>query len=161
MTLLATRRFGSIVRWTLTLCVVLSLCAWLLSMQWSVAACVRHNDCLAINRGCLAMSYDYGLPWSEHPGGPSFEVRRVPQYSAVLWWGSFELYDSMSVVLFVPLWAIALACGVPAAWLWVKRRTLRPTDCQKCGYDLSATPGVSKCPECGHEARGAAERPSA
>lgn len=56
-----------------------------------------------------------------------------------------------------------LACviyGLPiyGYFRWREAR-LRRGACQNCGYDLSATPGISKCPECGQARDRSAERP--
>jgi hypothetical protein len=51
--------------------------------------------------------------------------------------------------VYVPLWLLLLATGVPTALLfWRDRRRIPPGHCQTCGYDL--TGNVSgRCPECG------------
>jgi hypothetical protein len=55
----------------------------------------------------------------------------------------------------VPYWAIVLVSGTTAAagvGRLVRSRR-RPGTCNRCGYDLRATP--DRCPECGHTATGA------
>jgi hypothetical protein len=51
----------------------------------------------------------------------------------------------------IPFWFLLLAAGsFPAYWIfWSRRQRLRAKEgrCQKCGYDLRATP--ERCPECG------------
>ena len=48
----------------------------------------------------------------------------------------------------VPFWFIAAAtAALPAARLIRRLRRHRPGHCQRCGYDLRATP--DRCPECG------------
>jgi len=138
-------------RWCLTMLSVLSLLAWAFSGRWQLCVGIRDDDSIALWRGCAVLSYNYGAEWSDHAGGLAAYVGRAPPNLPMLHWGSLEWQHPFSGMfsLLIPLWAIALACGVPAAWLWAKRRRLLPTDCQKCGYDLSATPGISKCPECG------------
>jgi len=141
----------SVLRWLLTILAILSLSAWAFSWRWRMGMQLRTDDYMALSRGCLVFSYNYGVEWADHPGEPSAWIGRAHRSHPLLHWGSLEGYHPFGMVfsLAIPLWALALAFGAPAAWLWVKRRKLRPTDCQRCGYDLSATPGISKCPECG------------
>jgi len=140
-------------RWFLTVLAVLSLCAWVFTWRWRLGVSVRMGDYVGIARGCFVMSYEYGLAWAEDAGEPRFWLDRVHPNIQLLHWGSLEWgYPHSSIAVFslaVPLWALALAFGMPAAWLWVKRRKLLPTDCQKCGYDLRGL-ASGTCPECGH-----------
>lgn len=57
--------------------------------------------------------------------------------------------------LYIPLWAPAMAIGLPTAYLW-RRRLRRPGLaglCAACSYDLTGnTTGV--CPECEKPADG-------
>jgi len=140
-------------RWLLTIIAALSSATWLLSYWWEASLHLRIDDCVAIWRGCLMLSYDYRSMWADHQGEPTAWIGRTRPLPT-LYWGSFEWSHPTDMVfaLLIPLWALALASGVPAAWLWMRRRRLRPIDCQKCGYDLAATPGISKCPECGQPA---------
>lgn len=148
---LITPKIVTVLRWLLTILAGLSLFAWVFSCWLEVCVGVRDDDYVGVWRGCLSISYDYGAKWADHTGEPSAWIgrRNLP----LLHWGSLEWSyphpSSMIFIRLIPLWAIALVCGLPAAWLWAKRRRLLPTDCQKCGYDLSATPAISKCPECG------------
>ena len=49
------------------------------------------------------------------------------------------------------LWPVAVAATTtPAVWIWRRRRERKRMNhgfCQRCGYDLRATP--ERCPECG------------
>ncbi len=54
--------------------------------------------------------------------------------------------------VYVPIWIVFVAFGLPTALLWYgdRQRRTRPGHCQKCGYDLTKNEsGV--CPECGVE----------
>ncbi len=55
----------------------------------------------------------------------------------------------MVTTIAIPCWFLFLLTAAPTALLWwLDRRRIRPTHCQRCGYDL--TGNVSgRCPECG------------
>ena len=47
-----------------------------------------------------------------------------------------------------PLWLLFTLAAIPTALLWHRdRRTVKPSHCRQCGYDLRAS--KKKCPECG------------
>jgi hypothetical protein len=52
----------------------------------------------------------------------------------------------------IPWWFLTtLSAVLPLVWIWKKLRRLaryREGLCERCGYDLRATP--DRCPECGH-----------
>jgi hypothetical protein len=64
---------------------------------------------------------------------------------------SASFYDESRHIMAMPMWVLVVACSLlPAAWLYgvVRRRRRRAAGCcQRCGYDLRATP--QRCPECG------------
>jgi len=74
-------------------------------------------------------------------------------YSAGL---SASFFDERYAGIMVPWYSVALLMALgPLAWLFSagrQRRRRRAGRCQRCGYDLRATP--DRCPECG-----AAQRP--
>jgi hypothetical protein len=50
----------------------------------------------------------------------------------------------------LPQWTIASgACSLAAAAMLVTTRRVRIGECVRCGYDLSATPVLAPCSECG------------
>jgi len=137
-------------RWFLTVLAVLSLFAWLWSWWWWLSVAMRSNDLLGVARGCLALVINHDAPWADLVREPTVWFGVAPEYLPVLPFGSLEWREPLSgaTSIHVPLWVLAMAFGAPAAWLWVNRRKLRPTDCKRCGYDLRGLAG-NKCPECG------------
>ena len=52
--------------------------------------------------------------------------------------------------LVIPFSSLAALVLFSTVWFFrLDRRPLPPGHCAKCGYDLSATPAASGCPECG------------
>jgi len=140
-----TPRVITVVMWLCTLAAVASALAWLASCWWVGVLGLHAFDFIAISRGCLAVSWEYG----EHHGKPEAYVMRRHRAQYMLYWGSVARDETFQTVeIAVPLWAIGLAFGVPAGYLCAKRHRLRPTDCQACGYDLRGLKG-ERCPECG------------
>jgi hypothetical protein len=67
-------------------------------------------------------------------------------------------YVSREVTLWIPYWMLAILLALPPLWLGTihRRRQIRAArrhrgQCQRCGYDLRATP--DRCPECGTRPR--------
>ena len=64
--------------------------------------------------------------------------------------GEFEI---TSHAVYVPMWALALGCGVMPVVEFRRRRWTRQRRagglCAQCGYDLRAHAAGEKCPECG------------
>lgn len=149
-----------ILRWLLTILSAWSLIACPWSCWWWLSVAMHSDDIVGISQGCVGAGIVYDKPWADRIRPASIIFGAAPDYMPLLPFGSVESSDIWFSVT-VPLWAIALASGVPAAWLWAKRRRLRPTDCRKCGYDLSATPRNTKCPECGQIVKQSTERPRA
>ena len=52
--------------------------------------------------------------------------------------------------VYVPVWLLAIMCGVVAAALWKIGTPLGPPECLRCGYDLTGNKS-GRCPECGAE----------
>lgn len=53
-----------------------------------------------------------------------------------------------ALILILPLWVPVFIFGPIAVFLVLFPRTIPPTHCQQCGYDLTANVS-GKCPECG------------
>jgi hypothetical protein len=65
------------------------------------------------------------------------------------------------VVVVIPYWAVATLLGIllrPHRLLQLRHRH-PPGTCQKCGYDLRATP--DRCPECGEPSASISVKPTA
>jgi len=118
----------------------LVLVLWLSTLRYSIKIAVPfgyfYTSC-----GCYMAGF-YAIP-VEFTGG---EVRRVD--NPFVWW--FRPLGGVAWGDFVPLWLPLLGMGIPAVLLC--RRAGWPAGCcQRCGYDLRASP--DRCPECGTETK--------
>ena len=98
------------------------------------------------------------------PGLPEYVPRgwSFPRQLEAFRW-NFLWEDSGDILVFqVPLWAVLapLLMATAAAWKLdsLARRRARTGLCKNCGYNLSATPTASRCPECGASADEALRR---
>ena len=90
-----------------------------------------------VDRGKIAgESYNY-LYWTRGHRFAGFAAARM------------SVPDERDYLLItVPHWFVALLFSGCPTWWWIKRRVrYGPGLCQRCGYDLRATP--DRCPECG------------
>jgi hypothetical protein len=118
----------------------------------------RHDESWPLN----------GLQWSVADLSAAAPTARP---TATLWERLDFTYDDLTGPvrsagsgwrLTLPHWAVAAPLAVlPVVWLvlrWRSRRRHRVGCCQKCGYDLRATP--DRCPECGTPAPVAVHTPA-
>ena len=147
-------RKGAIgIRWLCVLAAAASAIAYLASWRWNYGLDVCADHYVGVGRGCVLIGYVEGVDWAEFP--KQLSARMWPRHPKIqmLHLGTFVRQPSAvssytTVELALPLWMLTLVFIAPAAWLWVNRRKLRPTDCKRCGYDLRGLAG-NKCPECG------------
>lgn len=96
-------------------------------------------------------AYPPGLYTYKNSAGAIWLLPRIETYGS----GS-PAFPSLRTDVIIPFWTIALGLGVLGA---VGTRRCRPPRlpwlCSACDYDLSATPGAPRCPECGAELGGA------
>lgn len=113
----------------------------------------RHVDVSRVPnwRGCTFSNEPYASQpqWVDQPTVTRWHAAgfRVSQsYSAT---GDGTVAEWAAVT--VPYWALASAASLVPVLVWgralVRRRRGGLGRCQRCGYDLRATPG--RCPECG------------
>ena len=95
-------------------------------------------------------------PAYEHtPPGTTFEFThagfQLIRARNVGWVGAPAPTATRECSFTIPLWAPAVVSGIlPVSWVAARRRgrsRWRLGQCQKCGYDLRASP--ERCPECG------------
>ena len=94
--------------------------------------------------------------WMSHPAdrgfcGPVIQRRRPCFVAGPFSAGGMTWAAGNHAGVTMPHWFVAAAAATaPVLWagrLCRNRRRRGPTLCQRCGYDLRATPG--RCPECG------------
>ena len=107
-------------------------------------------------QSAIDINYPHGLgqKWGwEHTDKPQPMIDSLsPSFSQRLGF-DFDLpsqWENIGVVI-LPYWLLTiLFAGIPAHWLFRKRRQFRRLKvgcCASCDYDLRATP--DRCPECG------------
>lgn len=84
--------------------------------------------------------------------GYSLQMRLLDGISGLrdLWWSPRAVLDSLGTFVFLPLWILAAALGLPGLYLWHSARS-RPEHrglCETCGYNLHGL-STNRCPECG------------
>lgn len=139
----ARRKPRKLLRTVFTVLTGLITAGYLLS-GWYAASWIRTDFAISLDNGLVEMVWgNYRFDW-----GPthafsrrSISFRALSSNNRMLEWG--DGYFSMA------LWPLtACLVMVNVIWYWGDwRRGYGPGFCQKCGYDLRATP--DRCPECG------------
>lgn len=65
-------------------------------------------------------------------------------------WAFEWLPSSPDSVARVPLWTIAVICGLAVAFIRPRARNRTGVQCKSCGHSLAGLPREGRCPECGH-----------
>ncbi|MBX3405351.1 MAG: hypothetical protein KF869_01200 [Phycisphaeraceae bacterium] len=116
------------------------------------------------------LSVDLQRVWPRTPLPDPYEVVAGPRAAAIRATnpcGTSLGYDPYErhLPVFPLVGHSLLAClvwGLPIyGYLRWREGRFRRAACQSCGYDLSATPRNTKCPECGQESRRSIEHPRA
>jgi hypothetical protein len=108
---------------------------------------VANHGILEIGRGHTNGTLS-GLQWMVIP------AEKYPKYRE---WFFYFVRNPTGWVIGIPLWFCMIVLAGLSAISFRHRRTRSPGFCQKCGYDLRATP--ARCPECGTLASSVPIRP--
>ncbi len=147
-------RVWSILKWGGTVLTVLLFVVWVVSAWWQVP--LRQGGsrgAYGVGAGQLLVTW----PMRTQPPSGGMRVEAIElRFSGFNWWFassrlSVVVKGTTLHLVAVPIWTLALAAGVPSAWLWYRDRRRAPGLCITCSYDLRGNEsGV--CPECGSEA---------
>lgn len=140
----------SSIKWSCTVLTVLLLVVWVGSAWWVVSTPVTKTFAGVIAAGQVTIVFDAREYIYEVEDFYFGKTSRPFAWS----FGYLILSDApLTVLVFIPLWAIATLTALLSAWLWYRDRRRGPGLCGSCGYDLRGnTRGV--CPECGGKGPG-------
>ncbi len=155
-------------KWVGTVVCVLALAAWGLSTRlvWGKEFSLEYvgsSNYFQLQKG--AIYWFDGVNPNAQKGWAVHSVS-VLVTGAWPWWLRFGFLrpfisqnPGQARLVYIPLWLPFLIVMIPTTFLWLSdRRRFPPTNCQKCGYDL--TGNVSgRCPECGQGINSEESRP--
>ncbi len=138
-TLLKKDQRASAARWASMGALVCLLLIYVTSIWWGAIWTRANGWGVTVIRG--------GLSFGHGPAGyPEATIECGIVLPFQWWW--YRHSSPFGWYIVVPLWMPSLLLGLLAAWLWCKRKSAGPNQCESCGYDLTGVPSPV-CPECG------------
>lgn len=146
------KRLRSTIKWGGTVLTVLLLVVWVGSAWWWAKwTCNFPNVDLGVGRGRVVVEINPPDGWGRMTAFGRGEETAIEFW--VDWDVHREIYGPRAgrvsdVWVAIPLWMLALLCGVTAFQMHYSDRRRPNGCCRKCGYDLRGN-ASGVCPECG------------